>query len=154
MLEEEELAQSVQITAQKVKEKLHVSSITDLGTKGNAELFRSRADRASEITPESEASTWSDFQEYVEQCYSQPRRYIFRGQSAPWLLRTAFHRTSRKDTQRYLQEDITRIRNAVIGKTPHHFRLEKPEENGAFLHLLQHHGLSWPQKQCHYLLTK
>lgn len=123
---------------------LNVSWETDLGTVGEAKLQRSKAAEPSQLQPEAEVVDWSTFQDRVDECVENPRRFVFRGQSAPWRLRTAFHRTSRKDLWRYWHDDIPRIRGAVVGKTNQHFRFGKPEEMGAFLHLLQHYGFPTP----------
>ncbi len=134
----------ISIVAERHGESLNVKWTTDLGTEGEAELIRSQAALPSQVQPEAEIIDWHSFQAQVEECFSQPRRYVFRGQSAPWRLRTAFHRTSRKDLWRYWHEDIPRIRRAVVGKISQSFRFNEPEEMGAFLHLLQHHGFPTP----------
>ncbi|SDY90719.1 FRG domain-containing protein [Citreimonas salinaria] len=134
----------VTIEAQRDGETLNVSWESDLGTKGRAELIRSQATKPSQIEPARDVFDWASFQSAVEECLTQPRRFVFRGQSAPWRLRTAFHRTARKDLARYWHEDIPRVRGAVVGKTGHRFRFEEPEDMGAFMHLLQHHGYPTP----------
>jgi hypothetical protein len=70
--------------------------------------------------------------------------FIYRGQSQPWPLQTSFHRTSRKDLGRYLREDVQSLYRALTGRTRHIFDLAKPQENGAFLNLAQHHGFPTP----------
>ncbi len=117
---------------------------TDIETGGSLSLQKSRANSSSDYQPEEGTLTWAQFQELVSERAIEPYRYIFRGQSAPWRLRTSFHRTRRKDLFRYWDQDVPRVRHASIGATSHLFDPMVPEHNGAFIHLLQHHGYPTP----------
>jgi hypothetical protein len=117
---------------------------SDIDTKGNVTLFASEASEPSVYKSDPEIWDWDKFIIEIAKLANEPYRYIFRGQSAPWRLRSSFHRTQRKDLWRYWDEDIPRLRLASIGKTSHLFDPSSPEQNGAFLHLLQHHGYPTP----------
>lgn len=114
------------------------------GTSGTVTFNASGAELPSAVEPVEDVHSWQSFQEHVLKLYTQPRRYIFRGQAAPWKLRTAFHRTSRKDLMRYWNDDVPLVHRSAIGKTSHQFLLGDPTQNGAFLHLLQHNGYPTP----------
>ena len=117
---------------------------TDAYTTGKVTLQRSEATKPSPYTTEASPLSWEAFQAEVLELANEPYRFIFRGQSAPWRLRTSFHRTKRKDLWRYWHEDVARVRYASVGKTEHVFDPANPEHNGAFMHLLQHHGYPTP----------
>jgi hypothetical protein len=115
---------------------------TDVGSAGTAVLPPSRATAHSDVIPEGEVKSWSDFKKIVS---SLPReRFIFRGQPSPWRLRTAFHRTSRKDLFPFMNADIPRLHRVLSGLTRHHFHLADAQQNGAFWNLVQHHGYPTP----------
>ncbi len=86
--------------------------------------------------------SWTDFKSEVLKF--DPERYVFRGQSISFPLRSSFHRTSRKCLQKYLDQDIPRLHRATSAFTKHVFRLEQPEERGALVALAQHHGFPTP----------
>ncbi|WP_299785920.1 FRG domain-containing protein [uncultured Marivita sp.] len=117
---------------------------TDIETSGNLLLQKSRANSKSEYLPDEGTLGWTEFQNLVSDLSLAPYRYIFRGQSKPWRLRTSFHRTRRKDLFRYWDEDVPRVRHASVGATNQLFDPQVPEHNGAFMHLLQHHGYPTP----------
>lgn len=117
---------------------------TDAETKGSVDLRRSKASTASLYTPDTEIVSWDTFQSKVSKLAKEPYRYIFRGQAAPWRLRTSFHRTNRKDLWRYWNDDIPRVRHASIGVGGQVFDRLNADHNGAFMHLLQHHGYPTP----------
>ncbi len=123
---------------------LNVTWTTEIGTFGKAKLSRSGGKQRSSLASVSEVTNWRSFQEYVTQTNVKDRGFIYRGQSSPWPLRTSFHRTNRKDLYRYLLEDVPRLHRALTGRTNFVFDLEKPQENGAFLNLAQHHGFPTP----------
>ncbi|SHH73853.1 FRG domain-containing protein [Marivita hallyeonensis] len=117
---------------------------TDIGTSGSLNLQKSRASEASEVLPDEGTLSWSEFQALVSTLELEPYRSIFRGQSSPWRLRTSFHRTRRKDLFRYWDQDVPRVRHASVGAINQLFDPQIPEHNGAFMHLLQHHGYPTP----------
>lgn len=119
---------------------LTLSWTTDLGFAGNCELPRSKAGEPSEIV--SEQRDWDDFKRYVSDL--KGKRYLFRGQGKPHRLRTSFHRTGRADIWRFRNDDINVLRKHLSAKTEHFFNFEIPDEFGAFLNLIQHHGYPTP----------
>jgi FRG domain len=114
---------------------------TDIETFGSADLPRGQSGQPSILEPLA-ITTWQNFKEYVTRL--EPYRYIFRGQTNTWRLRTPFHRTSRGDMRRFLIEDIPTLHRHLSGRTSHLFDLTNPIQNAAFLHLVQHHGYPTP----------
>jgi len=113
---------------------------TQLGAIGECKLPKSRADQPSDIQPLSMG--WKGFKEYVSTL--EGRRFLFRGQSRPWRLRTSFHRAGRADLHRFVLEDIPMLHKHLSARTKHLFRLDIADENGAFFNLVQHHGYPTP----------
>jgi hypothetical protein len=113
---------------------------TNLGAKGVAKLPRSRASEPSDLVPTE--ATWAEFKEYVLRL--EGRRYIFRGQIERWRLRTSFHRSGRANLSRFRFEDLQTLHKHLSALTKHVFDLDVPNQNGAFLSLVQHHGYPTP----------
>jgi FRG domain len=113
---------------------------TELGTIGACKLPKSRVDQPSDIQPLDK--DWKGFKEYVSTL--EGRRFLFRGQSQPWRLRTSFHRAGRADLHRFVVEDIPMLHKHLSARTKHLFRLDIADENGAFFNLVQHHGYPTP----------
>jgi hypothetical protein len=132
----------VEIKIQPRKGMLWAEWKTDIGTSGLAKLHRSKADRKSDIVPRSDVTNWSQFKELVSSL--DANRFMFRGQSTTARLRTSFHRSRRKDMLTFLNEDIPEAHRVLTAQTKHIFRLNDPQENGAFWNLLQHHGYPTP----------
>ncbi|SAK54028.1 FRG domain protein [Caballeronia fortuita] len=103
-------------------------------------LHKSNAERASEYaeTP----MEWGQFKAHVAGL--EFRRFVFRGQAKRWRLRTHFHRTGRADLWKYNNEDMTLLHRHLSARTRHTFNRRDSDENGAFLHLAQHHGFPTP----------
>jgi hypothetical protein len=121
-------------------DKLHLSWKTDEGVNGTATLPRSKAGEPSELN--ASRMTWEEFKRYGSE--TKLCRPIFRGQGGPWRLRTSFHRTGRANLAAFLQEDLLGLHRHLSARTRHVFNLEIPNENGAFLNLVQHHGYPTP----------
>ncbi len=119
---------------------LAISWTADIGEGGSADLPRSEADRPSNLN--SIKMTWEGFKQHVFDL--QERRYIFRGQERQWRLRTGFHRAGRANLERFLSHDIQALHKNLSARTRHFFNLLDPEQNGAFLNLIQHHGYPTP----------
>jgi hypothetical protein len=128
------------VTAQWDDESLSLEWSTDIGTIGAARLPRSSADRPSELVPLK--LTWDEFKAHVSRL--PPRGYVFRGQERPWRLRTSFHRSGRACLERFLVQDIPALHKHLSARTRHFFNLNVPDENGAFMNLIQHHGYPTP----------
>ncbi len=119
-----------------------VSWKTDQGTFGKAKLERKPLGAESAIEAETEVRSWKDFKEWV--CNNEFGEFVFRGQTKPYPLQTSFHRTNRKILNFYSLNDIPAMHRAVTGASSHLFELERPQQFGAFLSLLQHHGFPTP----------
>ena len=113
---------------------------TDIGTTGSTTLPKNKADMPSECIPL--VKDWSNYKDHISDL--EGRRYLFRGQSAPWRLRTRFHRTGRTDLGRFANVDIPTLHKHLSARTRHIFNLAIPDENGAFFNLVQHHGYPTP----------
>ncbi len=122
------------------RESLTLSWITDTGIEGKCVLPRSKADQPSDLVPIE--NNWTQFKEYVSSL--KGCRYLYRGQNARWRLRTSFHRTGRANLNRFLNEDMPTLHRHLSATTKHVFNLSVPDENGAFLNLIQHHGYPTP----------
>jgi hypothetical protein len=122
------------------KDNLTLAWTTDIGTNGNCALPRSKAAEPSEL--ETKNMEWDSYKDYVSGITS--KRYLFRGQDGPFRLRTSFHRTGRAHLRRFIIEDIAALHRHLSARTKHYFNLQIPDENGAFLNLVQHHGYPTP----------
>jgi FRG domain len=120
---------------------LKVEFTTNIGTFGSAELERSKAGQRSELEPLA-ILTWKDFKEHVNTLGHY--RYMYRGQTNTWRLRTPFHRTGRADFRRFFFEDVPTLHRHLSARTTHVFDLAHPLQNAAFLNLVQHHGYPTP----------
>ncbi|MGR3749573.1 FRG domain-containing protein [Paracoccus sp. (in: a-proteobacteria)] len=138
------MPKSVEVKLSLVGDQLIGTWKSDVGTNGTLKLDRSQSSEESEYKSHNGVLSWADFQKEISSLVKEPYRYVFRGQAAPWRLRTSFHRTRRKDMVRYWTHDIPRLRNAVVGVTDYIFDNEKPSHNGSLLYLLQHHGYPTP----------
>jgi hypothetical protein len=121
-------------------ELLKLSWKSDIDSTGEAVLPRSRADKPSELA--SLKKNWAEYKDYVGSL--KGRRFLFRGQDGPWRLRTSFHRRGRADLIRFLNEDIKTLHSYLMLRTKHFFKLDIPDELGAFFNLVQHHGYPTP----------
>lgn len=136
------LSESASISLKKVRGRLLVKWVTNIGTNGEATLLGSKAARPSDIQPLA-ISTWSEFSEHARSL--EKEEYIFRGQEFNrWRLRTSFHRTGRVDLRRYSAEDIPAVHKTLSSQTKHLFNLRDELHYGAFVSLIQHHGYPTP----------
>ena len=119
---------------------LSLSWTTKGGAVGACTLQRSKADTPSALVPL--VKEWVDYKAYVDSL--EGKRYLFRGQTEPWRLRSSFHRAGRADLTRFVSEDIQALHKHLSARTKHVFNLEIPNENGAFFNLVQHHGYPTP----------
>jgi hypothetical protein len=121
-------------------DELKLSWTTDLGTTYSCTLPRSKAGQPSKLPTAEE--DWGAYKE--RRALDLQKRYLFRGQSRPWRLRTSFHRTGRANLDRFITEDIPALHRQLSARTKHVFNLQIPDENGAFFNLVQHHGYPTP----------
>jgi len=113
---------------------------TNIQTEGSATLSKSAASKPSDYVPM--VMEWDEFKHHVSGL--DYRRFVFRGQCKPWRLRTNYHRTGRADLARFLAEDMRSLHQYLSARTRHLFDRRNPDENGAFLHMAQHHGYPTP----------
>jgi len=121
---------------------LTIEWTTDMGVTGKAVIPKSRATEPTDYTPDSQVRTWKQFKEFATSL--EPRQNIFRGQRECKRLRTSFHRTGRADLHTFLHVDRLTLHRHLSHRTKHIFNLESPDQNGAFLNLVQHHGYPTP----------
>ena len=122
------------------EKRLVLSWSTNQGITGSATLPKSKAGKPSEQKPLIHG--WDHYKKHVSSLES--RRYLFRGQNAPWRLRTNFHRSGRAELGRFLTQDIQTLHKHLSARTKHIFNLAIADENGAFFNLVQHHGYPTP----------
>jgi hypothetical protein len=120
---------------------LSLQWLTNIGTSGSAQLPKSHVGLASACQP-LQITTWADFKAHVAQ--GKHYRFIYRGQPRAVRLCTPFHRTGRGDLRKFLIRDITVLHAHLSARTKHYYDLRNPMENGAFFHLVQHHGYPTP----------
>lgn len=133
------------ITLRHQGNKIEVSFHTDVGTHGQAHLVRSNGDQPSELEPVSTVTNWATYKDYIQTAVSvDPSQFIFRGQSCIKRLRTSFHRSNRKDLNRYVNDDIPQLRRFLSPSLRHYFDMKDPYQLGAFYNLIQHHGYPTP----------
>lgn len=117
---------------------------TDIGSVGDVILVPSRSREPSEIEAEGGVISWEEAQRQFTAISDPQGRFVFRGQSQPWRIVSAFHRTSRKDLYRYWNTDVPDVRRSIEGTLGHDYDLGIPDRAGSFMHLLQHHGYPTP----------
>lgn len=135
-------AKTANVTLNLSGEHLEVNWASDVDTVGSARLKKSKADLVSDYVADPNVGNWDDFKRFVLDL--PQNRYIFRGQPNRKRLRTSFHRTERKNINKYLTNDIPDVHRNLSARTRHLFLLEDPKQNAAFLNLLQHHGYPTP----------
>ncbi|MGV3510421.1 MAG: FRG domain-containing protein [Novosphingobium sp.] len=105
-------------------------------------LARSSLQGPSNLVARADLTTWDQFREWAVQ--RRPRNYLFRGQSKPYKLSTTFHRTWRKNLQRWILEDVPVLYGAMSERISYPLQLGNMTHNAAFWSLLQHHGYPTP----------
>jgi hypothetical protein len=120
---------------------LKISWVTNIGTSGSADIAKSKADQPSTCQPLA-ISTWEDFKKYVTGL--EQFRFIYRGQTNTWRLRSPFHRTGRGDMRNFFLQDVPVLHRSLSARTKHVFNLTDPLQNAAFLNMVQHHGYPTP----------
>ena len=135
-----EIAKKAQAVLTWTDSKMEVHWHSDIKRQGSAALTRNDPTRPSELP--TRTMNWADFKTHVTGL--PPRKYVFRGQQKPWRLRSHFHRTGRSDLLRYTFDDLPTLHRHLSARTRHIFNRQISDENGAFLHLAQHHGFPTP----------
>lgn len=119
---------------------LRISARTETRFEISAQLKKELYTTESSIA--GEVKTWDDFKKYASGVIG--KRYLFRGQKKPWKLRTTFHRSRRYNLKRFRDEDIRALHRTLTARLTRVFDLNVPDENGAFLNLVRHHGYPTP----------
>lgn len=132
--------ESVDVSGVWNESELSLTWNSNINTNGTCILPRSKAKQPSDIVPF--IKDWDGFRNSLKSL--RGRSFIFRGQNQPWRLRTSFHRAERFNLNRFVFEDIQKLHKHLSARTKHVFNLEIPNENGAFLNLVQHHGYPTP----------
>lgn len=122
--------------------KISAKWFSDVETTGTAELYASECELPSRLLTIPDVATWDDFKRFALDLPQDD--FIFREQGSSKRLRTAFHRTHRKDLYPFLIKDMQVVHRVLTAQTRHVFNLAIPAENGAFLNLMQHHGYPTP----------
>ncbi|MFC0711121.1 FRG domain-containing protein [Azorhizophilus paspali] len=123
-----------------VGDQLSVYAESDVNVILNAVLNRPSGNGESKI--HSQKMSWADFKSHVSTI--SRFRYLFRGQQKPWKLCTSFHRRGRYRISEFTSKDVKQLHQRLSAITSHFFDLNKPDQNGAFFNLLQHHGYPTP----------
>ncbi len=119
---------------------LILNAKSDIGIEFNAHLSQPKNNKYSIISGKN--LKWDEYKKYVTSLdYS---KHMFRGQNQPWKLSTAFHRRGRYRFDNFLSNEIPSLHKKMSSITNHYLDLSKPEEYGAFVSLLQHHGYPTP----------
>ena len=113
---------------------------TSRGNSGSAQLASFIADERS--AKRKNAISWADFRREVQKL--DRHSWVFRGQAAPWSLRTCFHRRGRYDLIRYGNEDVNALHRAVVSASNQWLHLADPLQHASLLALAQHHGYPTP----------
>jgi hypothetical protein len=97
--------------------------------------------RPSGILPMS--MTWQEFRDYVFG-WKSIKDFVFRGQSDVWPLRSSFHRSNRKNLERYTSQFIPEAYKALVNQIDEKLNLSDPTDVGCLYSILQHHGYPTP----------
>lgn len=122
------------------KDLLEFKVEADNGVKLTGKAENSVLPDSSHIAPNQ--ISWQEFKRHVASVIDAD--FIFRGQREPWPLRTSFHRLERFLINSFIKQDVQQLHRHLSAITQHYFDLNVPEQNGAFLNLLQHHGYPTP----------
>ncbi|MBU1092732.1 FRG domain-containing protein [Patescibacteria group bacterium] len=120
--------------------KLHINAVSDIGLTLQSILTKPEQTKDSKIP--GKEMLWDDFKKYISAFSNKPS--LYRGQKKPWRLRTSFHRRGRYRISKFLERDVKQLHQKLSAITPHYFDLSIPDQNGAFISLLQHHGYPTP----------
>ncbi len=92
--------------------------------------------------------TWEEYKQWVSKLVERKQDYYYRGQmDVRWKLQTTFHRevlTLKFTIQDYLTHIIPEVHYHISAWQNEIIDLQKPDEFGAFLALLRHHGFPTP----------
>ncbi|HEY2475329.1 MAG TPA: FRG domain-containing protein [Candidatus Cybelea sp.] len=121
---------------------LQIDAFTDVRTQISARVSKGRSGQASEYAPIPEVQNWEQFKAFAARL--EQYQFILRGQDKPVRLRTSFHRSRRADVARFLTNDLSTLNKHLASRLRHVFNIAIPDDNGAFVALVQHHGYPTP----------
>lgn len=133
-------ANTAEVTLRIVDGKLNIESISNIGTRTSCVLTKPPEELESKVS--GIKMSWSQFRTFVSEI--EVSKYLFRGQKKPWRLSTSFHRRGRYRISEFTAKDVRQLHRRLSAITSHYFELSIPEQNGAFLNLIQHHGYPTP----------
>jgi hypothetical protein len=123
-------------------DRLNGTWTTDQSTSGRFSL-RHLDQPSAGVTDET--FSWADFRAWALETCLRSRQWVFRGHSSvTHPLLTAFHRTGRRDLERYDSEDVIRLQRSVEATLGKKYDLRDATDYGALLNLGQHHGFPTP----------
>lgn len=129
-----------EVTLEIIKGKLYIEAVSDIGVILKSVLTKPIESEKSKVP--SKNMSWKEFKAYISKISKS--KYLFRGQTKQWGLRTSFHRGGRYRINKFIENDVKLLHQRLSAITPHYFDLLKADENGAFFNLLQHHGYPTP----------
>jgi len=121
-------------------DELTINATTDINLQLYCILKKSAGKCLSEVP--AKLIRWKDFKNKITEYANGD--YVFRGQGIPLALKTSFHRQGRYVLRKYLNQDIKKLHRSLSSITSHFFDINVPDQNGAFINLLQHHGYPTP----------
>ena len=121
---------------------LQIDALTNVGTQISARVSKGQSRHASEYVPNAAVQNWDQFKLFAAGL--EQYQFILRGQDKPLRLRTSFHRSRRADVARFLTNDLPTLNRHLASRLRHVFNLTIPDDNGAFVALVQHHGYPTP----------
>jgi hypothetical protein len=134
------IANKIDIDATFSENEMDITASTENVTAVSCHLTKEPYQELSSMT--AQQKTW---EEYKDKFHDIKRgSLLFRGQSKPWTLRTAFHRRKRYDLVRFMERDIPLLLQQLSSRINHIFNLKDENELGAFLNLIQHYGYPTP----------
>jgi hypothetical protein len=113
---------------------------TSLQNSGAAHLDSFVAPEWSDKQPN--VISWADFRCEVQKL--DRNAWVFRGQAAPWSLRTCFHRRGRYDLIRYGVDDVNAMQRIFVAATNQWLQMSDPVQHASLIALAQHHGYPTP----------
>lgn len=119
---------------------LEVKAISNIGIEVYTKIAVPSGSETSKVNKTK--ASWDEFKRIISKNYKSG--FIFRGQTKPWKLRTAFHRQGRFRIDAFNEKDINQLYMKLGGVIDYHLDLNNPQHLGAFVNLLQHHGYPTP----------
>ena len=95
-----------------------------------------------------EINNWQDFRDFINSSVNNNQIFFYRGQMDPsWKLQTSFHRLTEHTNltiSEYIDIVLTKLQYHFIAKENEMIDFQNPNDFGAFLAKIQHHGFPTP----------